>query len=384
MHVSRAISVFAIGFMAGVAIFSWLGFSWWLIIAIAIAAVSFGVLEAVDGTEKTLLAFFLFLACLFGFLRASTFSFEPDAKENFFWLESRGYLMEKVNEALPNAEGSVFNAMVFGDEGGVSQELKKAFNVTGTRHILAISGMNISIISLMLLNFGLAVGMWRKHAFWFAVSGIVAFIFLVGSPPSAVRAGIMGILLLWSQNRGRLVESWRPVLVAAFVMVALNPQLLVFDIGFQLSFLAVVGIVYFQNFCGRVFKWIPVKFARELIVLSFAVQIATWPITLYNFGTFSVISPVANVFIVPMLTPIMFLGLGFSIFSWWFFAAKLFLWPAWLILKVTDWLVYFFSSVSWASLNLGKASAILIFLYYPLLVLFWRFLERKGLNESSS
>lgn len=381
MHISRVFTVIAVGFMIGITLYSAIGFSWWIIAILILALSAVGVIEAIDGSKETLFSFLIILSALAGFLRFATFAEDFSAAEKTFWGESRSVLMEKASSILPLPESSVFNAMVFGYEKEISEDLKTAFNVTGTRHILAISGMNISIIALMLMSFGLVVGMWRKRAFWFASAGVISFIFLVGCPPSAVRAGIMGIILLLAKNRGRLAKEWRPVLIAGFFMTALNPTLLVFNIGFQLSFLAVLGIIFFNGFWNRVFKWVPTKFVRDLLSLSMSAQITTLPVLVYNFGTVSVISPIANIFVVPILTPIMFLGLGFSVFFWWPIVAKVFLWPCWLILKATVRTVEFFGSISWASVNVGKLGLILFAVYYPLLFLFWKFLEKRGLNE---
>jgi len=381
MHISRVLTIIAFGFMLGVGLYSAVGFSWWIIAVLILALSAVGVIEVTDGSKETLFSFLIVFSVLVGFLRLATFAEDFSVAEKTFWEKSRSVLMEKTNDILPPSESAVFNAMVFGYEKEISEDLKTAFNNTGTRHVLAISGMNISIIAMMLMSFGLMVGMWRKHSFWFAVLGVVSFIFLVGCPPSAVRAGIMGIILLWAKNRGRLAKEWRPVVIAGFFMTALNPTLLVFNIGFQLSFLAVLGIIFFNGFWGRVFKWVPVKFARDLLSLSMAAQITTLPVLIYNFGTVSVISPIANIFVVPVLTPIMFLGLGFSAFFWWPIAAKIFLWPCWLILKVTVRIVEFFGAIPWASVQVGKSGLILFAVYYPLLFLFWKFLERKGLNE---
>lgn len=384
MRISRAFIACAIGFMVGVFLSSAFGFSWLLIVFLGLGAVSAGVFQVSDRFISASLPFFIFLSVLAGFLRDSTFNESFNESKKTFWDRSRSVLMEKASGVLPPSESAVFNAMVFGYEKDISENLKNSFNNTGTRHVLAISGMNISIIAMMLMSFGLAIGMWRKRAFWIAVIGVVSFIFLVGSPPSAVRAGIMGIILLWSKNRGRLVCEWKPVVIAGFFMVAADPTLLVFDIGFQLSFLAVLGIIFFKDFWDRVFKRFPIKFVRDLLSLSMSAQITTLPVMVYNFGTVSVISPIANIFVVPILTPIMFLGLGFAIFNWWIFAAKFFLWPCWLILKATVVVVEFFGSLSWASVDVGKAGLILYVVYYPLLILFWKFLDKKGLNEKIS
>ncbi len=383
MHISRVLTITAFGFMLGIGLYAAIGFSWWAIAILILALSGVGVIEAVDGSKETLFSFLIILSVLVGFLRSATFVEDFSVAEKTFWESSRTVLMEKVSDILPPSESAVFNAMVFGYEKEISEDLKTAFNNTGTRHVLAISGMNISIIAMMLMSFGLMIGMWRKHAFWFAVVGVITFIFLVGSPPSAVRAGIMGVILLWAKNRGRLAKEWRPVVIAGFFMTALNPTLLVFNIGFQLSFLAVLGIIFFNGFWSRIFKWVPIKFVRDLLSLSMSAQIATLPVLIYNFGTVSVISPIANIFVVPVLTPIMFLGLGFSAFFWWPIGAKVFLWPCWLILKVTVRVVEFFGSISWAVVNVGKFGLILFAGYYSLLFLFWKFLEKRGLIESN-
>ncbi|MDP3799999.1 MAG: ComEC/Rec2 family competence protein, partial [bacterium] len=367
-------------FLTGVLAQSIIGFSFWLFFGLILGSVVCAVLEIFGGSGRSFLFFIILFSCALGFLRAGTYSEDFSLNEKTFWNSSREYLVNRTKSILPQNEASLFNAMVFGYEKDVSQKIKEDFNVTGTRHVLAISGMNISIIALMLMSLGITLGLWRSQAFYVAVIAVIAFIFLVGAPASAVRAGIMGILLLWAKNKGRLVQAWRPIMLAAFFMVAQNPKLLVFGIGFQLSFLAVIGIIYFKNFWDRILFWIPIKPMRELVVLSMAAQTTTWPIILYNFGTLSVISPIANIFVVPLLNPIMFLGLGFVFVFWSSYLAQIFLWPVWLILKVNIKIVEFFASFSWASVNMGK-SGLTVLIFYPFLYLFYRFLENNGYND---
>ena len=367
--------------MAGVFVQSVFGFLWWWVLGSVVLAIAAGAVDIAYGSRWGLFVFFFLLAFSLGLVRGGTYHQDFARGEKTFWNSSRAFLVDRVKSILPQDEGALFNAMVLGYEKDVSAKIKTDFNRTGTRHVVAISGMNISIVALLIMSLGLSLGLWRQQAFWLAVAGVAAFVLLVGSPPSALRAGLMGIILLWAQNRGRLVQAWRPMVIAAFLMVVLNPTLLNFDIGFQLSFLAVLGIIYFKNFWMRVFRWVPVKFVRENIVLSMAAQTTTWPLILYNFGTLSVVSPLANIFVVPMLTPIMFLGLGFVAVSFSTFLTPMFLWPAWLILKITIKLVEFFGSWGWASVDLGK-SGLAVFMFYPALYLFWRYLENKDWNDS--
>ncbi len=381
MRISRVLVTFAAGFLAGVEAGSVFGFSWWLAAILILAGVSGGLFELSGGSGRGFVVFVLAVGLFLGFLRVGTYHGAMAEAEKTFWTSARGVLTVKVKNILPVDEAALFNAMVLGYEKDVSAKIKTDFNRTGTRHVVAISGMNISIVAMLIMSLGLSAGLWRRQSFWLAAAGVAAFVLLVGSPPSALRAGIMGIILLWAQNRGRLVQAWRPVMVAAFLMVVFNPTLLNGDIGFQLSFLAVLGIIYFKNFWARMFGWLPLKLVRELITLSMAAQTTVWPVILYNFGSLSVISPVANIFVVPVLTPIMFLGLGFVITSPLSFLSPVFLWPAWLILKITIKLVEFFGSFGWASADLGK-SGLMVFMFYPALYLFWRYLENKGWNDA--
>lgn len=379
MNASKAVILGALFFMVGIVIYSVAGFSYWIFIFLILTGAAVGIVAALNGYVHQTILFLIIFSFLLGYFRAA--GYNPSFNtEKTFWDRSRLVLVSKIDQILPRPESALFGAMVFGYQKEISKDLKNDFNRTGTTHILAISGMNISIVVLMLMNFGLMIGLWRRQAFWLALVGIVVFILLVGSPASAARAGVMGALLLWAKNQGRLVLVWRPIVLAAFFMTIFDPSLLMFNIGFQLSFLAVMGIAYFNNFWSHVFKWIPLKFARELISVSMAAQITTWPIILYNFGTVSLISPIANIFIVPLLTPIMFLGLGFVLVFWSTLLAQLFLWPAWLILHFVVKLVYWFGAIPWASVNFGTGGLVLILIYYPLLFWLWRFLEKRNLN----
>ncbi|MDD5146120.1 MAG: ComEC family competence protein, partial [Candidatus Pacebacteria bacterium] len=148
----------------------------------------------------------------------------------------------------------LLEALVFGDEQNFSQEFKDKLNITGTRHIAAVSGMNITIISSLILNFILLFGLWRKQAFYLAIILLIVYILMIGAPASAVRAGILGGLFMIGQNLGRFSTASRAVVFAATFMLLLNPFLLKLDIGFQLSFLAILGIIFLQPMISSFFQ----------------------------------------------------------------------------------------------------------------------------------
>ena len=120
--------------------------------------------------------------------------------------------------------------------------------------VIAVSGMHVVILSAILMEVLLACGLWRQQAFYFTVFFIFIYILLAGLPISGIRAGIMGIVYLLAQRVGRQNFSSRSVVLAGVLMLLVNPLLLIYDVGFQLSFLAVLGIINLGPFFENVFS----------------------------------------------------------------------------------------------------------------------------------
>ena len=284
----------------------------------------------------------------------------------------------------PPQEG-ILEALIFGDEENISDDWKNKLNFTGTRHIAAVSGMNITIISFLILNFLLMLGFWRQQAFYSTIFLLILYILMIGAPASAVRAGIMAGLLLLAQHLGRMSQASRAVVFAATFMLFLNPLLLRLDIGFQLSFLAILGMIYLQPFFSDIFKKIPnPKFfpIKTTLSATISAQIFTLPILVYNFGYIPLVSPITNILIVPFLAPITILififaisGMIFSGFGW------ILSWPTWLVLSYLVGIIDWFSKIPFASLNLNNVHwAWLIISYAPLGFLVWRIQEKQKLK----
>jgi len=159
-------------------------------------------------------------------------------------LKFKNNLTQKVETLMPFPEVSILEGIILGNKQIFSEEIKNNLSITGTSHITAISGMNIVIISEILMIILIGLGLWRKQAFYFVVVLIFLFIVMVGAPASAVRAGIMGMILLYAKKVGRLGSATRIMVFAGAIMLLFNPFLLRYDVGFQLSFIAVIGLVY--------------------------------------------------------------------------------------------------------------------------------------------
>lgn len=213
-----------------------------------------------------------------------------------------------VSRSLSEPHASFINGILLGSRQDMPDDLKEAFNETGTTHILAISGYNIMIVAWAVLA-GLVYFFKRRTAFWLSAMVIVLFVILTGASASVVRAAVMGLLLLFAQGYGRLYNPKNSIILAGATMVWLNPFALVFDIGFQLSFVAVLGLIYIYPRVDNKLKKMP-KFGnlKEIFLMTLSAQIAVAPLLIYYFRNFSLVSLPANILILPFIPATMFLG----------------------------------------------------------------------------
>jgi len=223
-------------------------------------------------------------------------------------------IREVIDKVLLPPQSSILKAILLGDKYILSDSLKEKLNETGTRHIVAISGLHMIIISQILLFLALGIGLWRGQAFYFVLAFLIIYIIMIGAPASALRAGIMAGLLLLSQKLGRLNSSLRSIIFAGTIMLFANPLLLKHDAGFQLSFTAVLSIGYLKPIIDGKIKKIPNFLGlKDILVMTLSAQIGVLPLLIYHFGQFSLISPIANLLIVPVLPFIMISGIIMSL-----------------------------------------------------------------------
>ncbi len=245
--------------------------------------------------------------------------------------------------------------MILGDQRRMSEALKDKLNITGLRHITAISGMHITIIALILMQFLLMLGFWPNKAFYITLTFLFLFILMVGLPASAVRAGLMAGVFLFAQKIGRASSSFRLLVLAAALMLVFNPLLLRRDVGFQLSFLAIAGIIFLAPRLQWRLKKIPeYKFVnlRSIISMTLSSQVFTLPILIFSFGRVSLVGIFANVLVVPLLPFILPAGFAAGLAGIiWQPAGWLFSLPVWLLLTYVVKIVEWFSFLPLASIS---------------------------------
>ena len=229
-------------------------------------------------------------------------------------------LRESIVRNFSPPQSLIMEGTILGDNGAMTPDLKSKLNITGLRHVIAVSGTHVVILSEIIMTLLVGIGLWRGQAFYVAVFFICAYVILTGLPPSGVRAGIMGIIFLLSQHLGRQVMSSRLLTLACAIMIFINPLLLLFDVGFQLSFLAVLGLVYLEPIIKRFFKFL-IKISDNnkannfigIVSTTLAAQIFTLPIMIYNFGNVSFVSPITNMLILPIVYWLMVFGFVASV-----------------------------------------------------------------------
>ncbi len=250
--------------------------------------------------------------------------------------------LEVINQVLPEPQASLLNGILFGVKTTLPRDLYQALIATGTIHITALSGQNISILSRIICGLTLPLG--RKISIWITVFSIVFFVWFVGFEPTIVRAAIMGSLSLLAVYFGRRNWSLLSLILAAGIMLLINLEW-ASTISFQLSFLATLGIILFAGTEAKPGKeGVLFEIKRELSInlrTTLAAQICTVPVVFVYFHQVSLISPLTNVLIGSLIAPIMLLGLMTGFLGWLFLPLGIvsgwFVWaPLSLLLFIVD------------------------------------------------
>ncbi len=254
---------------------------------------------------------------------------------NWLWAgiyKVREALSATVDSGVAEPEAGLLKAFILNDP-TVPDDLSEYFRQSGLSHIVAISGSHISLVIAIIFFCLLFSGLNRRQAFWFCVPIIIFYVAMVGAPASATRAGIMGFLVLLAMYAGRLSRLDYILVIAGLAMLLFNPMLIIADAGFQLSFLAVLGMVYlypvFDKWLARFYEdpsaslRAGISFLRrgikavcQAFALTVAAQVFTAPILIFGFKQISLVAPLANILVLwtaPLIMISAFIAMGLSL-----------------------------------------------------------------------
>lgn len=347
-----------------------------------------GVLETPPENEEFSYKDYLALSGIHAYMANAEATLLPEKRGGHWakaWIfDLKAQALENVYSLFPDPEASLLAGILLGVDAGLPKEVQEDFKNTGTTHIIAISGFNITIIAGLFISlFGRLFG--NKIGSVVALLGIGVYTLLVGADAAVVRAAIMGGFALFARQVGRQQDGVTSLLGVAVVMTLLDSPMVLWDVGFQLSFAATAGLILYAEplanwFVRQAARIMPQERAEQLagpvgeyFLFTLAAQFATIPIMAYHFGRISLISFLANPFILPVQPEVMILG-GIALI------ASLLIFPLGKLLAIfalpfttyTIRMVEFFAKMPHGVIVLGDAKLILLILTYAAM-LAWTF-----------
>lgn len=293
-----------------------------------------------------------------------------------------------IRQLLPDPQAALLTGILLGNDQGLSAELAQQFRTTGMTHIIAISGFNIALLVGAMMSIGRPL-FGPRRASVVALAVVFLYTLLVGADASVVRAAVMGSLFIFSRRlMGRPTFAPASLFVAALIMTLLNPFIL-WDVGFQLSFAATLGLMlYAEPFSrwtearllphiGSQTTRLLMRFLSEAVLVTLAAQLLTLPLIIGYFNQLSFISLAANLFILPAQAGVMFWGASAALFGLLLPpVGQVVAWVAWLFLSYTIVLVRFFAVIPGAAVPVNVSPAVVIGFYGLIFALTWYIRQR--------
>ena len=293
----------------------------------------------------------------------------------------RGY--ERI---LPPDEADLMGGLTLGTKENISKEFRNNLVTTSTIHIIALSGYNVTIVANFLREMLSRIPfVGGRGALVGGGIGIIFFVTMTGMQSSAIRAGIMALIALFGRGTGRTYDAFRALVFAGFGMVLWNPKYLIYDVSFQLSFLATLGMIFLTPVFLKLFKNIPENIfgkipLREMMATTLGAQLSVLPFIIYKMGVLSLIALPANILVLPSIPFAMGIGTvaglvgNFSIVL-----ATPFAFVTHLFLQYITVLINFFANVPFAYVAFHNVSIVVCLALYASLI-FWIYKNKSLFN----
>ncbi len=272
--------------------------------------------------------------------------------------------LSKMNLAIREPESLLMGGLILGEKSSFDQALRQSFVDTGTIHIVALSGYNVTIVANWIMK--LLISLPKSIGISSGIITILLFVLMTGGSSTAVRAGVMATLALTARLIGRNYDVGRALILAGVIMILINPFVLVFDVSFELSFIATVALIFFTPRIEKYFLWVTERFGlREIVSITFACYIFVMPFILYKMGNLSLVALPANVLVLPFIPPTMILGFltGFAGIISYFLSVPLGLLSQF-FLQYELTVINFFSHIPFAALSIPNFPLIFVMAIY--------------------
>ncbi len=210
-------------------------------------------------------------------------------------------LMEAMEKAIPEPAVGLGEGLVLGVKRALGENLTETFRVAGIIHIVVLSGYNIMIVADFVMRI-LGYFFFPRTRLALGIAAIVFFALLVGLSATVVRASIMAVFVLIARTAGKRYAALRGLSIAGIIMLMINPYLLAFDPGFQLSFLATLGIILLAPELEKRFTKVPATVGiRGYLATTIATQLYVLPLLLFSMGAVSLVSVLVNLLVLPLV-----------------------------------------------------------------------------------
>lgn len=222
----------------------------------------------------------------------------------------RSRMVAVIEKNLPSPEAELLAGILFGQRSRLPEDIQDNFTSSGTGHLLAVSGLHVGLVAALILGLWRRLGLRGKLPLFLAIVLTLGYAYLTGMRPSALRAAVMLSFALGAQLLDRDRDLPTAIGLAALVTLALNP-LHLFTVGFQLSYAATLGIIYLQPpLAEAALKMRLPKFIRSSLAVTLAAQIGVLPLCAYYFQHIPVGALFFNLILLPLMAPLVGLGLG--------------------------------------------------------------------------
>ena len=285
------------------------------------------------------------------------------------WIKERLFtfkhsFLENIAQVLHEPYAALAGGLIVGAKQSLGEDLLQKFRDVGLIHIVVLSGYNVTIIAVTIMY--LLSFLPRTAKVIIGSICIVLFAIMTGAGATIVRASIMAMLVVAGKTMGREIDMLRLLAIAVFFMVLHNPLIVVHDPSFQLSALAMLGLILLPPLFEKKVLWIPEKLGlREIVVATISTQIFVLPALMYMTGQISIVSLAVNILVLSAIPLTMLFGflagvIGFASTT----VSSVFAWIAFVFLYYEIAIVELFARLPFASVDLPSVSLFFVFLFY--------------------